>query len=102
MHDDSLRTESFYLRTGLLSLRLGIPVVGIVILEAGLFAAVSIFSGILGPVPLATYQVMIAWVGIERYRLGLTDDMTLAARPRWPLDDTAAPMLGSGKKGAKA
>ena len=45
-------------------LRLGIPVVGIVVLEASLFAAVSIFSGILGPIPLATYQVMIAWVGI--------------------------------------
>ena len=44
--------------------RLGIPVAGIVILEAGLFAAVAIFSGILGAVPLATYQVMLAWVGI--------------------------------------
>lgn len=44
--------------------RLGLPVAGIVVLEAGLFAAVSILSGILGPVPLATYQVMIAWVGI--------------------------------------
>ncbi len=44
--------------------RLGIPVAGIVILEAGLFAAVAIFSGQLGPVPLATYQVMLAWIGI--------------------------------------
>ena len=45
---------------------------------------------------------MIAWAGIERFRAGERDDMTLAARPRWPLDPTAAPMLGSGKKGAKA
>ena len=45
-------------------IRLGVPVAGIVILEASLFAAVSIFSGILGPIPLATYQVMMAWVGI--------------------------------------
>ena len=44
--------------------RLGIPVAGIVILEAGLFAAVAIFSGVLGAVPLATYQVMLAWIGI--------------------------------------
>ena len=44
--------------------RLGIPVAGIVILEAGLFAAVSIFSGILGTVALATAQVMLAWIGI--------------------------------------
>ena len=43
--------------------RLGIPVMGIVILEASLFFAVAIFSGQLGAVELATYQVMIAWVG---------------------------------------
>jgi len=45
---------------------------------------------------------MIAWAGIERYSAGLLDDMTLAARPRWPIDHKAKPMLGSGKKGAKA
>ncbi|WP_108483756.1 tRNA (adenosine(37)-N6)-threonylcarbamoyltransferase complex transferase subunit TsaD [Oceaniglobus ichthyenteri] len=55
------------------------------------------------PLALCTDNAaMIAWAGIERYRLGLFDDMTLAARPRWPLDTTARPMLGSGKKGAKA
>ncbi|WP_406870985.1 tRNA (adenosine(37)-N6)-threonylcarbamoyltransferase complex transferase subunit TsaD [Thioclava sp. 'Guangxiensis'] len=45
---------------------------------------------------------MIAWAGIERFRLGHTDQMDLVARPRWPLDRKAAPLLGSGKKGAKA
>ena len=45
---------------------------------------------------------MIAWAGIERFRLGHRDGMELAARPRWPLDSRAAPMLGSGKRGAKA
>lgn len=45
---------------------------------------------------------MIAWAGIERFRLGQRDGMDLAARPRWPLDNRAAPMLGGGKKGAKA
>jgi MATE family multidrug resistance protein len=44
--------------------RLGLPVGGLVALEAALFAAVSIFSGILGAVQLATYNVIIAWVGI--------------------------------------
>lgn len=44
--------------------RLGIPVAGISLLEGSLFAAVSIFSGQLGSVQLATYQVMIAWLGI--------------------------------------
>ena len=29
---------------------------------------------------------MIAWAGIERLRLGLTDPLDVAARPRWPLD----------------
>ncbi len=45
---------------------------------------------------------MIAWAGLEQFAKGARDDMTLAARPRWPLDNTAQPMLGSGKKGAKA
>ncbi|RED18665.1 tRNA (adenosine(37)-N6)-threonylcarbamoyltransferase complex transferase subunit TsaD [Pontivivens insulae] len=45
---------------------------------------------------------MIAWAGWEQFRLGHQSDMTLAARPRWPLDQSAAPLLGSGKKGAKA
>ena len=55
------------------------------------------------PLALCTDNAaMIAWVGIERFGLGLTDGMDLAARPRWPLDDLQAALLGSGKKGAKA
>lgn len=55
------------------------------------------------PLPLCTDNAaMIAWVGIERFRLGLFDGMDLTARPRWPLDQSSRPMLGSGKKGAKA
>jgi N6-L-threonylcarbamoyladenine synthase len=45
---------------------------------------------------------MIAWAGIERFRAGGRDDLTLSARPRWPLDNDAPAMLGSGKRGAKA
>lgn len=30
---------------------------------------------------------MIAWAGLERYRLGLTDSLDIKARPRWPLVD---------------
>ena len=33
---------------------------------------------------------MIAWTGIERLRLGLTDPLDFPARPRWPLDQKAA------------
>ena len=36
---------------------------------------------------------MIAWAGIERLRLGLTDDLSFAARPRWPLDPNATRAL---------
>ncbi|WP_086464251.1 tRNA (adenosine(37)-N6)-threonylcarbamoyltransferase complex transferase subunit TsaD [Oceanibaculum nanhaiense] len=32
---------------------------------------------------------MIAWAGIERLRLGLTDGLDFAPRPRWPLDPDA-------------
>jgi len=45
---------------------------------------------------------MIAWAGIERLRAGLSHTMDFVARPRWPLDDRAPALLGSGKKGAKA
>lgn len=55
------------------------------------------------PLALCTDNAaMIAYAGLERFAAGYHDDMTLSARPRWPLDQTAAPMLGSGKKGAKA
>ena len=33
--------------------------------------------------------IMIAWAGIERLRLGLTDSLDFKARPRWPLDTQA-------------
>ena len=45
---------------------------------------------------------MVAWAALERMAVGDPDDLALPARPRWPLDATAAPMLGSGRKGAKA
>ncbi len=55
------------------------------------------------PLSLCTDNgAMIAWAGLEKLRLGHVDDLTLAARPRWPLDETAPAQLGGGKKGAKA
>ena len=55
------------------------------------------------PLALCTDNAaMIAWAGIEGFRAGRRDGMDLQARPRWPLDPSAQPMIGSGKKGAKA
>ncbi|MGH1412534.1 MAG: tRNA (adenosine(37)-N6)-threonylcarbamoyltransferase complex transferase subunit TsaD [Pelagimonas sp.] len=55
------------------------------------------------PLALCTDNAaMIAYAGSELFDAGHINDMTLSARPRWPLDQNAAPLLGSGKKGAKA
>jgi N6-L-threonylcarbamoyladenine synthase len=42
--------------------------------------------------------VMVAWAGIERLALGLTDGLDAKARPRWPLDTTAERLPGAGVK----
>lgn len=44
--------------------RLGLPVAGLVLLEAGLFIAVAILSGVLGVESLAAYEVLMGWIGI--------------------------------------
>ena len=41
---------------------------------------------------------MIAWAGIERMRLGLTDSLDFAPRPRWPLDPDAPKRAFAGAK----
>lgn len=67
-------------------------------------SANSGFTFIAPPLALCTDNAaMIAWVGLENIALGAIDaHQEISARPRWPLDRTAKPMLGSGKKGAKA
>lgn len=39
---------------------------------------------------------MIAWAGLERFRLGRTNGLEFAGRPRWPLDE-AAPRVPGGR-----
>ncbi|MEL7211281.1 MAG: tRNA (adenosine(37)-N6)-threonylcarbamoyltransferase complex transferase subunit TsaD [Pseudomonadota bacterium] len=55
------------------------------------------------PLTLCTDNAaMIAYAGLALFDLGHVSDVSLSARPRWPLDQTQAPMLGFGKRGAKA
>ena len=50
--------------------------------------ALTGFRFIAPPPALCTDNAaMIAWAGIERLRLGLTDNMDFAPRPRWPLEE---------------
>lgn len=55
------------------------------------------------PLALCTDNAaMIAFTALEQMPHRAPDDMTLAARPRWPLDQTQPALLGHGRKGAKA
>ncbi|AKS47757.1 O-sialoglycoprotein endopeptidase [Octadecabacter temperatus] len=55
------------------------------------------------PLALCTDNAaMIAYAGMLRFTDGMIDDLTLSARPRWPLDQKSASLTGSGKKGAKS
>jgi len=51
------------------------------------------------PLSLCTDNAaMIAWAGLERFRLGETDNLDFKPRPRWPLDPKAPPVIGAGIK----
>jgi N6-L-threonylcarbamoyladenine synthase len=45
---------------------------------------------------------MIAYAGLERFEAGRLDGMDAPVRSRWPLDETVAPLIGFGRRGAKA
>ncbi len=62
-------------------------------------AAAEGLSFVAPPAELCTDNAaMIAWAGLERLRLGMTDGLDFAPRPRWPLDDSAPRRPGAGVK----
>jgi len=51
------------------------------------------------PLALCTDNAaMIAWAGLERLKIGQSDPLDIAARPRWPLDPEAEAVRGAGVK----
>ncbi|WP_244493814.1 tRNA (adenosine(37)-N6)-threonylcarbamoyltransferase complex transferase subunit TsaD [Aureimonas sp. AU4] len=55
------------------------------------------------PLKLCTDNgAMIAYAGLERLEMGRSDPLDAPVRPRWPLDEAAVPVIGSGRRGAKA
>ena len=40
------------------------------------------------PIRLCTDNgAMVAWAGVERFRLGMVDSLNVEPHPRWPLDE---------------
>jgi len=57
------------------------------------------FDPIFPPIDLCSDNAaMIAMVGLEKYKLGLSNNLDFAARPRWPLDKNAIFLKGAGVK----
>ena len=57
------------------------------------------FKPIFPPINLCSDNAaMIAWAGIEKFKLNLTDKLNFPARARWPLDENAPFMKGPGIK----
>ena len=57
------------------------------------------FEPIFPPINLCSDNAaMIAMVGLEKYKLGIKDNLDFPVKPRWPLDEKAAFLKGAGVK----
>ena len=60
------------------------------------------FISIFPPINLCSDNAaMIAWAGIERYKINLTDSLEFPSKARWPLDSSAPFLKGPGLKFSK-
>jgi MATE family multidrug resistance protein len=79
------------LRKYLPLIALGLPVAGIVAMESGLFAATALLSGILGPLDLAAYQMVMGWIAIPFViSLGISEAAMVRVAYWMGADDPAA------------
>jgi len=57
------------------------------------------FSSIFPPINLCSDNAaMIAWAGIERFKINMIDNLEFPIRARWPLDNSAPFLKGPGLK----
>ena len=57
------------------------------------------FTSIFPPIHLCSDNAaMIAWAGIERYKINLIDNLEFPPKARWPLDSLAPFLKGPGIK----
>ena len=57
------------------------------------------FTSIFPPTNLCSDNAaMIAWAGIERFKINLTDNLEFPSKARWPLDNSAPFLKGPGLK----
>ena len=94
--------------------RLGAEARPVLVVAGGVAANAALRESLLGLTGERNYKLvvpppalctdnaaMIAWAGAERLALGYADGLDAPARARWPLDQVAAPLVGSGRLGAK-
>ena len=57
------------------------------------------FAPVFPPINLCSDNAaMIAWAGIERYKINLIDNLEFPSKARWPLDSSAPFLKGPGLK----